>query len=148
MEINFTNKIVAFIDVLGFKNLVLSKDVTLLETYFEYVTTELQKYIEENNFEYLLISDSIIVYCNYNTSFFINLIQIISMIQAKLLCSRIIIRGGISFGNLFVDKEENIIVGEALVNAYSLENEAKFPRVIIDRRFLKDDLFRKSIRLL
>jgi hypothetical protein len=39
-------------------------------------------------------------------------------------------RGGIAYGELYFDKEKNIIFGPAVNEAYSLEQQAKMPRLI------------------
>ena len=53
-------------------------------------------------------------------------------LQAKLAQKDIWMRGAISFGEVYFDKESNLIVGKGLVKAYLLESEEIYPRVIID----------------
>jgi hypothetical protein len=145
MDINFNNKIVAFIDVLGFKNLIDNSEVIRLQKYFEFVAEELQAYFNNNDIDYLLISDSIVIYTDYSEKHFIKLIYALGIIQARLLCSKILIRGSISQGLLFVQKSKNIIVGQGLINAYLLEKNANYPRIIIDRSFFKEGKFKKIV---
>lgn len=133
MEIEYKNRLVVYIDVLGFKNLVYSSSTELINRYYSFLLSNFQAAIAKRNFDYLLISDSIVVYCNNDIESLSELIKSISILQAGLLGKSIIVRGAVSHGDLFVDKANNIIVGEGLINAYQLEMQAKYPRVIIDR---------------
>ena len=137
MKIKYTKSIVAFIDVLGFTNLIYSQRNESIENYYNYIITDFQANLK-SNFKYTLISDSIVIYSNYSEENFFNLCKALSSIQAKLLFLRVIVRGGISFGNLYTNKKNNIIVGEGLVKAYKLESLAFYPRIIIDREFIRD----------
>jgi len=48
----------------------------------------------------------------------------------------VLLRGGISFGDLYMDQE--VVFGPALVDAYLLaEKVAKFPRIVVDPRIMK-----------
>jgi hypothetical protein len=133
MEIEYKNRLVAFIDVLGFKNLVYSTSTELIDSYYSFLLSNFQEAISKRNFDFLLISDSIVVYCNNDIESLSELIKSISILQAGLLGKSIIVRGAISHGDLFVDQANNIIVGKGLINAYQLETQAKYPRIIIDR---------------
>jgi hypothetical protein len=124
---------VVFIDVLGFKNLVYTTSTELINSYYSFLLSKFQAAISKRNFDFLLISDSIVVYCNNDIESLSELIKSISVLQAGLLSKGILVRGAISHGDLFVDKANNIIVGKGLINAYQLETQAKYPRVIIDR---------------
>lgn len=133
MKIEYKKRLVAFIDVLGFKNLVHNESFTPIETYYSFLLSNFKNAIEKRNFEFLLISDSIVIYTEETTENLCELIKMINLTQAGLLSKGILIRGGISHGDLFVDPENNIVVGRGLINAYQLEMLAKFPRVILDR---------------
>jgi hypothetical protein len=136
MEIKYTDKLVAFIDVLGFANLVYSDTKEPLLKYFNYVIEEFTADSATYHFDYLLISDSIVIYADATKENFELMCIAISKLQMKLITRGIIVRGGLSSGGLYIDKSKSIIVGTALINAYQLENEAQFPRVIIDRGFI------------
>lgn len=138
MNIEYTKKIVAFIDVLGFKNLVLSPHTDRIEKYFELLLSKFSEAAIRKNMEHLLISDSIVIYCDDTQDNLKGIIKLISVLQANLLIEGILTRGSISSGDLYVDKKNNIIVGPGLVNSYTLESIAKYPRIIIDRRLVKE----------
>jgi hypothetical protein len=139
MNIQYQDKIVAFLDVLGFKNLIYSNNTDTINDYFEFLITKFKVAIKEKEIDYLMISDSIVIYGNANKEYLNEIIQLISVLQTGLLTQGVILRGAISRGDLFVDKSNNIIVGKGLAAAYQLESTvAEFPRVIIDRSLLGD----------
>lgn len=136
MKIKYQNNIVAFLDVLGFSNLVFSSNTKSIEEYFEYIQADFKNQSVKHDFKYLLISDSIVISCDNTELNFRSLVKILSRIQSKLLSKQILIRGGISYGDLYINKTKNIVVGPALINAYNLEKRAVYPRIIIDRKFI------------
>jgi len=138
MDIAYKKQIVAFIDVLGFSNIVYSGNDEALKDYFSYVIEEFAGDRKKYKFEYILISDAIVIYTDCNKSNLQQLCIAIGKLQMKLIMRGIVMRGGISFGNLFIDGDKNVIVGSALINAYKLEQEAGYPRVVLDRGFIKE----------
>lgn len=156
-RINYQNSFVAFLDVLGFKNLVFSKNKESLEklnVYFNIVDTVikyLKKVDEKQEIGYIVISDSIILTIpqvkekekNIN-----NLRQLsiaVGFLQVTLAVEDIWIRGAISSGNTYFDKTNNQIVGPAYINAYLLEeNLSKYPRIILDNKIIKELDFNTS----
>ena len=89
------NKYVAFLDILGFSDLVYGSKNSTLETYFELVLSLSEKYkTEYKSIEILVISDSIILIAPDNEDDFINLLICIQDLQCKLLLNGIILRGG------------------------------------------------------
>jgi hypothetical protein len=129
--------LVAFIDVLGFKNLVYGATTGPIDTYYTFLLSNFKTAVAKRNFDFLLISDSIVIYCNDDIESLSELVKMINMLQAGLLGRKILIRGAISHGGLFVDKPNNIIVGSGLINAYHLESQARFPRIIFDRSLIR-----------
>jgi hypothetical protein len=62
----------------------------------------------------------------------------VGAIQLDLLRNNVLLRGGISLGQIFVE-DRDLLFGPALVKAYKLESEyAIYPRVVIDRDFLNE----------
>ncbi|OQX77230.1 MAG: hypothetical protein B6D61_07495 [Bacteroidetes bacterium 4484_249] len=130
---NLQKKYVAFLDVLGFKELVGNHKVDSLETYFNTIKNTLQIIQrDKGNIESILISDSTILISPDTKEDFKTLLRAVQTIQAKLALKDIWLRGAISFGEVYFDKDSNLVVGKGLVNAYLLESEAIYPRVIID----------------
>lgn len=136
MQIKYKDKIVAFIDVLGFSNIVYSNTTQLINQYFNYVLEDFKGPVKENNFDYYLISDSIVITADNTKENLKAMIELTCLMQSKLMMEGILLRGGISCGNLYLNKTKGIIVGTGLINAYKLEPKAVYPRVIIDRCFI------------
>ncbi|HRN40654.1 MAG TPA: hypothetical protein PK649_01110 [Vicingus sp.] len=130
---NLQNKYVAYLDVLGFKELVNKRNTNTLKAYFDTIKNVLNLIrIDKKNIESLLVSDSTILISPDSKEDFKTLLRAVQTIQFELVKQDIWIRGAISYGEVYFDQESNLIVGKGLVNAYLLESSAKFPRVIID----------------
>lgn len=137
MKIQYKKRLVAFIDVLGFKNLVFSADLAPIEKYYKFLLSKFADGAIKRRLEYLLVSDSIVIFCDDKKDNLFTLIKFVGLLQSGLLAEGVIVRGAISRGDLFVDKSNNIIVGAGLVKSYALESAAKYPRVIIDREVIE-----------
>lgn len=138
IEKQMIEKYIAFIDVLGFKNLVFGHEHEKLNMYFntiDRIVSEINK-DSKSNLESLIVSDSIIFLAPLTKEAFTALVKAIGDIQTTLLFEDIWLRGGISFGKVCFDKALNVVVGEGLINAYLLEQQAKFPRIIIDMKIV------------
>jgi len=137
MEVKYENRIVAFVDVLGFSNLVYSKTTELISKYFSFVVDDFRDAVEKHGFKFLIISDSIVLSAPDTKEDLRTTVKILYRLQQKLLEEEgILIRGGLSYGELHMEADDNIIVGPGLINAYNLESSATSPRIIIDRSFI------------
>jgi len=59
--------------------------------------------------------------------------------QANLAAEGVLIRGGVTMGDLLTDPNENLVFGPALVRSYELENKrAIYPRIVIDRELARE----------
>lgn len=135
---NLQDKYVAYIDVLGFKNLVSGGSVKELESYFTKILEVLDKLrAEKSRIESFLISDAIILISPQDPQGLRDIILATRRIQSALLWQKILLRGAISYGQVFYDKMNNIIVGQGFVKAYLLEQEAVHPRVLLDPSIIK-----------
>jgi hypothetical protein len=143
-KIEYSEKFVAFIDILGFKKLILNSDhrkslenIRIISESFEVFRRNLNangiidftaKYFSDN----ICISSSIDkvgIAINY-------LIHALAEFQLFLALKNIFIRGGLSIGSHY--QNENIIFSKGLIHAYLMEKEkAIFPRILIDNRLLK-----------
>ncbi len=130
---NLADKYVAYLDVLGFKELVFKRKIEDLEIYFSTIHKVLDDVKSaKQNIQSLLVSDSVILIAPNTKEDFKILIRAVQTIQTALFFKNIWIRGAVSFGEIHFDTKENLIVGKGLINAYLLEQLAKYPRVIID----------------
>lgn len=152
---------VAFLDILGFKDLVNNS-----ENSCEYVLN-IYKFLNQYNDMFFsnipetikkeikmkIMSDSICIYINANIPNALHdLVTFCTLFEYNLLLIDpcIFIRGGIVYGDMYV--KDDIMFGPALIEAYLLEeNNAQFPRIIMckstfDRgRTETDKQFQKSL---
>lgn len=135
---NYNERTVAFIDILGFADLVVraDRDGKLRDQ----IITALGKVrsvgspgagnsdLRTQNF-----SDSLILSAKATAEGFWHLLLSIDALAWNLLQIGVLIRGGVTIGNLHHD--ENIVFGVGINNAYRLESTvAKVPRVALGTR--------------
>ena len=148
MSICYSKSFVAFLDVLGFSEMVKKNKIEKIEKYFSIVNeaiSQIKSIKEKKDIKFIVISDSVILTIpkenldSSDNNFFClrQLCIAIGFIQQKLAEENIWIRGAISFGDTFIDEDNNQIVGPAYIDAYKLEDEiALYPRVILDSRII------------
>lgn len=147
------NRIVGFIDVLGFTNLVgkspdlVLKIVKLIQGHADFIRQSKSDYqfsnsvekaarakYKETDAEITYFSDCIVVSCNQKGV--LNLVNMIKSLNRRLMDLGCVFRGAIVHGELY--QKDGIVVGQALVDAYKLESEvAIYPRIIIHPEVLK-----------
>ena len=148
MEINYETHLVGFVDVMGFKELLVDNDSNRkkIGSYFEYIHTnqELEKILGKNDLQIMAVSDSVVYAVKLPeekskhleiTASFLRTLAILQYNLAVKLC--IWTRGGVSIGKLQMDADKNFIVGQAFVDALNLEEAANYPRIIIDPKLFK-----------
>ncbi|WP_128100858.1 hypothetical protein [Paenibacillus sp. DCT19] len=157
----YQNKLVAFIDILGFSNLVsesatnVNKAQMLLNSLKDieaFIAKEENLYrisesvgnntVSKLKINYTQFSDSIILSTDidvpemegrkfHNINNLMNICILISYLQARFLNEGVLLRGGLTWGPIF--HEKNICFGPAFIRAYRLEsNFAINPRILID----------------
>ncbi len=160
-EINYEKSYVAFLDVLGFKNLVFSKkdeDKEKLNQYFGTVNSVVE-YLKsipaKKEIGSIIISDSIILSVPQGQSKEENIEKLrqlcvaVGLIQLILSTKNIWLRGAISSGDTYFNAEKNQIIGPAYINAYLLEeNLAISPRIILDSKIIKELSFSSAIEFI
>jgi hypothetical protein len=160
----FENRLVCFIDILGFTEIIekfeKTKDTSIIETIksaFDKAIQNLENPISDKSAEILNVSeekinhlkndiffktfsDNIIISFTYDDSNFLARLQLLvtfsNIFQYSLTVQGVYTRGGISFGSFYSDK--NIIFSNALVKAYNLESKtAIYPRIVIDKTIIE-----------
>lgn len=149
---------VAFIDILGFKNLINNEMTScnkILDIYscFDDVVPVLSISDDFNNIipvteiEFIkikIMSDSICIYIDANIEkALLCLMAVCINLQDKLLNREepILVRGAISRGELYANGD--ITFGPALTQAYLMEeNNAKYPRIIITKQIVEQGIDR------
>lgn len=141
METKYEYRLVAFIDILGFSDLVeKSKEneeylVMILDALEEF-KSELEKERPENSFEVAQFSDSLVISVPYvDTAVFFTFIMKLNLIQKILAEKNILIRGGVSAGKLY--HRGTIAFGPSFIEAYKIESQlAEYPRIVIDPKII------------
>ncbi len=158
VDTDYIESYVAFLDILGMKNL-LDKKYQEIRSIFNVIeaSTELYKridlpsgesFISQNQIKLLVMSDSIVVSIAKNTNHsFSKLIGISSYIIKTVLDELnepVFIRGAIAGGNLY--QNESTVFGPALSEAFLLEtNEAKNMRCVISKNLHDDQSFKNYV---
>lgn len=150
-NIAYSDNYIAFLDVLGFKELVMKDNVQnrkKLNQYFEILNTivEYIRCIEmKKDIGFIVISDSIIMSIpqgitkEERMTSLRSLCVAVGLIQYQLALIDIWLRGGIASGKAYFNKEKNQIVGPAYINAYILEEKmAIYPRVLLDSKIINE----------
>lgn len=150
-KIIYTQYYVAFLDVLGFKKLVLSQrkdDSRKIEKYFELIedaTLYLKEIKAEMSLGSIVISDAVILSVPVGETItekienLRHLCVAVGKIQFQLALNNIWVRGAISSGDAYFNPTENQVVGPAYIWAYLLEgSQAKYPRVILDNKIINE----------
>jgi hypothetical protein len=137
MSKDYMIRTIAFIDILGFKQLISSEKAKMvadtLDNLHKIATIELErKSIYFNSLEIAYFSDSLVLSCS--SEFDYGFIQILVSLQIELMRKGIYIRGCITKGELY--HKANYLFGPALVEAYEEETKlAKYPRIILGKSY-------------
>lgn len=154
----YVDSYVAFIDILGFKNIVREKTAQEIKLIYDEIRmvdalfcgtdlpTSVPNEVSEN-LKMTILSDSIIISISKNIdSAFFGLFVFCLFIQFKLigLKTPILTRGAISDGDYFrscdKDTDTTIIFGPSLVDAILLQEEvAIYPRIVIRDALLSSE---------
>ena len=166
-ELKYENRLVAFIDILGFKDIVKQSEkdpskIQLLYSVLNYLKNwevsenwnlskvEIEEDAQKRGVENFDItrktnstsfSDSIVVSVKVDNN--VNemastLITNLAYIGAILIEKGILFRGGLTIGNI-IHKENGTVFGQGLIEAYILEsNNAKYPRIVLSDKLLKE----------
>ncbi len=138
---------VAFLDILGYKDYFESdkndtdKFLDLIESAIDEITKGIKTFATSLKYEFdpivRLFSDNILIAikCNKknedNVQPFLHLIKLIAIIQTSfILRYGLFLRGGVSKGLFFAN--DKFVFGKGLVNAYSYEQQAVYPKIMID----------------
>ena len=142
LSAEYKNRIVAFVDILGFKNLVLSLDnnkalherlySALSEIKSVYSHSQSQN-SAQSDLEVSIFSDSVVISSDKNI---FSIIWTCGWLQAKLLGIGILTRGGISQG--LTVHQQDVLYGKGMLKAYEIEStSAIYPRIVIDPELLQ-----------
>lgn len=140
----YAQKLIAFVDILGFKELIKESEseagakarvhsslMNMKNNISEWLPTS----PPQGTKRFFNFSDCIVLTDSPNKNSTIDLFNLINKIQADLAYHGILLRGGITVGQVFDNYD--LLYGPGVVEAYILENRnALFPRIIVDRKVL------------
>lgn len=134
-QVEYTEKIILFIDILGFKNLINQKKPEEIREILNLIYKFLKR---ENkslpNYQISHFSDSVILSFELpkdgNIVFILSILQtlIISLLQQY----SVLLRGGMCKGNIYHTNE--LVFGPGVNHAYEIESKtAIYPRIVVDQ---------------
>ena len=135
--------LVCYLDILGGTKLIQNDiENKYLNEISELYETAIQqcrvRHIYHKERKVKIFSDNIVIAQEYadDMKFVQSFLQLIHLLQWLFLGRKILLRGGITLGDLFID--DTFVWGAALLAAYNIESSiALYPRVIIDDSLLK-----------
>ena len=146
-------KYVAFLDVLGFKELLKGINQDEAEQFISTLSALLYKIWDEKhaqiskNINGYIVSDSVIVYTNNDKPEALQELMdyVIEVCKRSFVEQSILFRCGIAKGSFnhlsaysFENLQKGLIVGQAYIDAYLLENQAKVSAIIVDANVARD----------
>ena len=142
----FEDKLVCFIDILGSKKQILASqnpmDIALPNMLINHMKDASVEY--KKNLHIALFSDcAYIITDKENANAMIEYLSILTLhlltdsTITNSLFRHALLRGGISYGSVYYDEKIDFIVGPAMINAYLLEQEAIYPRIIVDEKAIE-----------
>ena len=146
----YSNCYIAYLDLLGFKNIVSRKsceDIAKLfdeiqERYIVAVDSSKKVLMDYRRLKIKIMSDSICLYVDSSVRNALpGLVAFCGYFQQRLLRLEepILTRGAIVKGDLYAEKDKDIMFGKGFVQAYQMEeNTAVFPRVIFTKSLIDE----------
>lgn len=132
----YDERLVAFIDILGMTDLVQDKThdaeeiFTIMAGIQKYVGIECDELVANHKLDYIQIGDGFFIVTGLEL---INrLCEILSTVQwHTLIYSKMLIRGALTAGRVYVSSDDRLFIGPAIIDAYKFEREnAIYPRII------------------
>jgi hypothetical protein len=130
------DRLFAFIDILGFKELVFRDSklamqaIDLIDGNLRHVLKVL-KGTHGKLFSAKLFSDCICVSCDYSSGNISPMLYELAFVQLYLALDGIFLRGALSRGLHF--ENDRMIFSQGLISAYELEQKAIYPRIIVHK---------------
>ena len=134
----YESRIVAFLDILGFRNKVLqdkSKAVNTMKSIESALSfsEEMMKSEVPDSVSLKFFSDCFCISCEHHE--LDRLVRELSYLQLWLACDSIFVKGAISSG--LHSESQHMIFSEGLINAYDLQTKDRVPRILISEEIVK-----------
>ncbi|MBA7651442.1 hypothetical protein ES703_59261 [subsurface metagenome] len=150
-EIKYSNKVFAFLDILGFERIVnqsksnpglisrianmLARSKRIAESILNAKLTVLQ--VNSKEYMYRAFSDTSVISGPYTSHDDMSFLSMWVMFYQYLMWNveRTFVRGAIVYGDIYHDQD--VVFGPALIDAYHLEtSKASWPRVLVNKSLL------------
>lgn len=146
----YEERVVGFVDILGFRELVKRADCdqqlrsAIIEGLRKIQNTPAPDTENETDLRHQNFSDCLIISAHNTPNGFWHLVLSLDALAWSLLKVGILVRGGVTVGNIHHDKD--IVFGIAVNDAHRLESKiAKFPRIILSRSAVRTASNSKSL---
>ncbi len=127
-----TKRFVAFLDIMGFKDMVARNSHKNIYNSLHAITSDVKQGKWHMDSYISIFSDSIVIFSRDQTQkSFHDLIWSVLIIFTRFLLLDIPLKGCLSFGTLTVDREKQIFFGQPLIDAYLLEEDLLYFGVIL-----------------
>jgi hypothetical protein len=139
-KIEAENRIVAFIDILGFKNIINEAEKqNSYKSIYKIISSAslIFKPLNKNSdFQFTHFSDSFVLSLkNFSPNESMLFLVLLQDLVSSFLNESILLRGGITIGKVI--HTSKVLLGPGIVRAYELESKfAGFPRIIIDEELI------------
>lgn len=128
--IRYRNRWFSYFDLLGFTNLVREHHIEYVLPIYEDVLKAITQKAgpkEKYGISYTWFSDTFVIYSQSESEREFALIEQASrLFFQKLILQQIPVRGALSVGKLYTQKKKNIILGQALIEAYEYGENQKW----------------------
>jgi hypothetical protein len=118
----YKNRWVSYFDLLGFRKLVEQRDLSFIIKIYDEILNDLQiKTSDKKKYgiDYSWFSDTFIIFAKDDTKESFSLIEQASrLFFQRLILRHIPLRGALTVGELYTQKEKNIFLGKGLIDAY------------------------------
>ena len=142
-EYQYSDYIIAYIDILGVKERLKNDDGTLIKSISNAINIAKES-VEKTGYSFnvKVFSDNFCIAKRIDADRDVPLPHqlfwtclFVTKIQEEIFCKeKLLLRGGITIGKLFID--DLFLIGDGLVKAYELESKiANMPRIIVDVPF-------------
>lgn len=127
------NRFVAFIDILGFKNLVDTKTHHMVFNKLSSLVDSFKKIKRDApTLRIWMFSDSILIMSvDDSEASADNILFYTSLIITRALDVELLAKGGIAFGQFTADFDKSIFFGKPLIDSYLLQEDMKMSSVIL-----------------
>lgn len=121
-RIRYTNRWFCYLDLLGFRDLVQSKDIDQVLPIYEEALSQLESAAQNKARQGIMFSwfsDTFILYSKSGRAEDFSLLeQAGRLFFRELIAHEIPVRGALTYGKLYSQQERNIFIGPALIDAY------------------------------